>query len=144
MTRSDSKVTEGNGSSWTHLEGYSSQMFRCYLPVPQTSGTTATVAVVVGWEVLVANVGDSLAFLDTGSEVVQARPCRSTHEQAAPPPVQLQAPCAGCTKQCRRRCSRLEPPMFNASSALLAAVSAALILLLSQRDCFYLPACACR
>lgn len=39
----------------------------------QTSGTTATVAVLMGWELLVANVGDSLAFLDSGSEVVQAR-----------------------------------------------------------------------
>ncbi len=28
-------------------------------------------AVPVGWEVVVAYVGDSLAFLDTGSEVVQ-------------------------------------------------------------------------
>ncbi len=37
----------------------------------QESGTTATVAVLVGWEVLLANVGDSLAFLDTGSEVIQ-------------------------------------------------------------------------
>eukprot|EP00208_Stichococcus_sp_RCC1054_P003755 CAMPEP_0206138556 /NCGR_PEP_ID=MMETSP1473-20131121/3407_1 /ASSEMBLY_ACC=CAM_ASM_001109 /TAXON_ID=1461547 /ORGANISM="Stichococcus sp, Strain RCC1054" /LENGTH=535 /DNA_ID=CAMNT_0053532023 /DNA_START=78 /DNA_END=1682 /DNA_ORIENTATION=- len=37
----------------------------------QTSGTTATVAVVAGWEVLIANVGDSLGYLDTGSEVVQ-------------------------------------------------------------------------
>jgi Protein phosphatase 2C len=40
-------------------------------PVPQESGTTATVAALIGWTVVVANVGDSLAFLDTGSEVVQ-------------------------------------------------------------------------
>ncbi|KXZ45179.1 hypothetical protein GPECTOR_57g469 [Gonium pectorale] len=34
------------------------------------SGTTATLAVQVGWELLVANVGDSLAYLDTGAEIV--------------------------------------------------------------------------
>ncbi|KAK9843409.1 hypothetical protein WJX81_000772 [Elliptochloris bilobata] len=34
-------------------------------------GTTAVVAVAVGWELLVASVGDSLAVLDTGSEVLQ-------------------------------------------------------------------------
>ena len=34
-------------------------------------GTTATVAVVCGWQLLVANVGDSLAMLDTGPEVLQ-------------------------------------------------------------------------
>lgn len=33
-------------------------------------GTTATVAMAVGWELIVANVGDSLAFLDTGAEVL--------------------------------------------------------------------------
>ncbi|KAK3278009.1 hypothetical protein CYMTET_14019, partial [Cymbomonas tetramitiformis] len=35
------------------------------------SGTTATVVVVCGWEAVVANVGDSLAFFDTGKEVVR-------------------------------------------------------------------------
>lgn len=35
------------------------------------SGTTATLAVAVGWELLVASVGDSLAYLDTGAEIVQ-------------------------------------------------------------------------
>jgi serine/threonine protein phosphatase PrpC len=35
------------------------------------SGTTATLAVSVGWELVVANVGDSCAYLDTGAEVVQ-------------------------------------------------------------------------
>jgi serine/threonine protein phosphatase PrpC len=35
----------------------------------KTSGTTATLAIVSGWDLLVANVGDSLAFLDTGREV---------------------------------------------------------------------------
>lgn len=35
------------------------------------SGTTATLAVSVGWELLVASVGDSLAYLDTGFEIVQ-------------------------------------------------------------------------
>eukprot|EP00887_Chlorella_sp_A99_P000204 scaffold13.g204.t1 len=34
-------------------------------------GTTATLAVAVGWELLVANVGDSCAYLDTGTEVLQ-------------------------------------------------------------------------
>ncbi len=37
----------------------------------QVSGTTATVAILIGWELIVASVGDSCAFLDTGSEVVQ-------------------------------------------------------------------------
>ena len=37
------------------------------------SGATATLAVSVGWELLVASVGDSLAYLDTGSEIVQVR-----------------------------------------------------------------------
>lgn len=30
-------------------------------------------AVQIGWELLVANVGDSLAFLDTGNEIIQVR-----------------------------------------------------------------------
>lgn len=34
------------------------------------SGTTATLAMQVGWELLVANVGDSCAYLDTGAEVL--------------------------------------------------------------------------
>ena len=34
------------------------------------SGTTATLAVCVGWELLVANVGDSLAYLDTGAQII--------------------------------------------------------------------------
>lgn len=33
------------------------------------SGTTATLAVICGWELVVAAVGDSLAYLDTGSQV---------------------------------------------------------------------------
>jgi serine/threonine protein phosphatase PrpC len=41
----------------------------------KTSGTTATLAVQVGWELIVANVGDSLAFLDTGAEILQVRSC---------------------------------------------------------------------
>ena len=36
----------------------------------QDSGTTATVALLAGWEVIIGNVGDTLAFLDTGSEVL--------------------------------------------------------------------------
>ncbi|GIL48008.1 hypothetical protein Vafri_4730, partial [Volvox africanus] len=51
----------------------------------KTSGTTATLAVQVGWELLVANVGDSLAYLDTGSEIVVVsanhRVAESTEEQ---------------------------------------------------------------
>jgi len=39
------------------------------------SGTTATLAIVVGWEVIVANVGDSAAYLDTGKQV-RLYPCR--------------------------------------------------------------------
>lgn len=35
------------------------------------SGTTATLAVACGWELLVASVGDSCAYLDTGAEIVQ-------------------------------------------------------------------------
>lgn len=38
---------------------------------PQRGGSTATLAVACGWELLVANVGDSCAYLDTGSEVLQ-------------------------------------------------------------------------
>ena len=34
------------------------------------SGTTATLAVVCGWELLIASVGDSHAYLDTGRETV--------------------------------------------------------------------------
>lgn len=36
-------------------------------------GTTAVLAFAVGWELLVASAGDSLAVLDTGSEVLQVR-----------------------------------------------------------------------
>lgn len=39
--------------------------------VLQVSGSTATVAVIVGWDLLVASVGDSEAYLDTGAEVIQ-------------------------------------------------------------------------
>lgn len=42
-----------------------------FLAGTKVSGTTATVAAFVGWELIVANVGDSLAYLDTGSEVIQ-------------------------------------------------------------------------
>jgi serine/threonine protein phosphatase PrpC len=40
---------------------------------PARGGTTATLALACGWELLVANVGDSCAYLDTGSEVLQVR-----------------------------------------------------------------------
>lgn len=33
-------------------------------------GTTATLAVACGWELLVASVGDSWAYLDTGREIL--------------------------------------------------------------------------
>ncbi len=36
----------------------------------QVSGTTATVAAISGWEAVIANVGDSCAYMDTGVEVV--------------------------------------------------------------------------
>jgi serine/threonine protein phosphatase PrpC len=39
----------------------------------QKSGTTATLAVLVGWELIVASVGDSVAYLDTGAEILQVR-----------------------------------------------------------------------
>lgn len=39
------------------------------------SGTTATLVMVVGWEVIVASVGDSCAYMDTGTEIVQVRLC---------------------------------------------------------------------
>ena len=38
-----------------------------------SGGTTAVLALAVGWELLVAGVGDSLAVLDTGSEVLLVR-----------------------------------------------------------------------
>lgn len=38
--------------------------------IVQVSGSTATVAAITGWEVLIANVGDSCAYLDTGVEVI--------------------------------------------------------------------------
>ncbi|KAG2436825.1 hypothetical protein HXX76_006347 [Chlamydomonas incerta] len=51
----------------------------------KSSGTTATMAVQVGWELLVANVGDSLAYLDTGTEIVVVsanhRVAENTEEQ---------------------------------------------------------------
>lgn len=36
----------------------------------KTSGTTATLALLAGWTLLIANVGDSAAYLDTGKEVL--------------------------------------------------------------------------
>lgn len=36
----------------------------------QSSGTTATVALVCGWDLFVANVGDSCAYFDSGASVV--------------------------------------------------------------------------
>lgn len=36
----------------------------------QVSGTTATVAAISGWEAVIANVGDSCAYMDSGVEVV--------------------------------------------------------------------------
>lgn len=39
----------------------------------QVSGSTATVAALTGWEVVIANVGDSCAYLDTGVEVILVR-----------------------------------------------------------------------
>eukprot|EP00884_Botryococcus_braunii_P009673 jgi/Botrbrau1/18707/Bobra.0386s0033.1 len=42
-----------------------------FISMGKPAGTTATLAVLVGWELLVANVGDSCAYLDTGSEIIQ-------------------------------------------------------------------------
>lgn len=39
----------------------------------QESGSTVSVVALVGWELVVANVGDSCVYLDTGSEVIQVR-----------------------------------------------------------------------
>ena len=36
----------------------------------QLSGSTATVLAVSGWQAVIASVGDSCAYLDTGAEVV--------------------------------------------------------------------------
>lgn len=48
----------------------------------ERSGTTATLAVLVGWELIVASVGDSLAFVDTGTEVISVS---SNHRVADSP-----------------------------------------------------------
>ena len=48
----------------------------------QVSGSTATVAVIVGWDLLVASVGDSEAYLDTGAEVVQVCSLHLVHDIA--------------------------------------------------------------
>ena len=44
---------------------------RAWCEEGKPSGTTATVAVVSGWEVVVASVGDSDLWLDTGAEIVR-------------------------------------------------------------------------
>ena len=41
------------------------------------AGTTATVVLQAGWLVTCANVGDSLAFIDHGNEVITLHPCRT-------------------------------------------------------------------
>jgi Protein phosphatase 2C len=71
--------------------------------VLQESGTTATVAALVGWTVVVANVGDSLAYLDTGSEVVQVGP-----------PAPQSSCCALQHVSCRCSCLTCVSCMFNA------------------------------
>ena len=45
----------------------------------QLSGCTCTVAVLVGWTLSVANIGDSRAILDTGATEVSVRHCRGVH-----------------------------------------------------------------
>lgn len=49
----------------------------------QTSGTTATVALIIGDEILVATVGDSLAYLDTGDAVLQVSGNHRVDDNAA-------------------------------------------------------------
>ena len=44
---------------------------RAWCEEQRPSGTTATVAVLSGWEVVVASVGDSDLWLDTGAEIVR-------------------------------------------------------------------------
>lgn len=49
----------------------------------QDSGTTATVSFICGADVVTANVGDSLAFVDCGSEVHQLSGNHRIDENAA-------------------------------------------------------------
>jgi hypothetical protein len=83
-------------------------------------GTTATLAVAAGWELLVANVGDSCAFLDTGTEASAAAPPpppqRAPLPQRAPGALCLPSRCAwphllarpgiACWPECLRRHAR--------------------------------------
>ncbi len=56
------------------MDGFAEADAEIALRRPSGGGTTATLALAAGWELLVASVGDSLAVLDTGSEVVLVRP----------------------------------------------------------------------
>ena len=47
------------------------EVHREFVAEHKESGTTATVVLVCGHELISANVGDSLAFLDTGAQVLQ-------------------------------------------------------------------------
>ncbi|KAK9830885.1 hypothetical protein WJX81_001707 [Elliptochloris bilobata] len=75
------QVPEGDKALWVSqdaaavaLPGALSRAFcgvqEQFFETSKVSGTTATAAVVLGWELLVANVGDSCAYLDTGAEVL--------------------------------------------------------------------------
>lgn len=73
----------------------------------KASGTTATLAVAVGWELLVASVGDSLAFVDTGSEVIQVSTSVKSICQAA----------KACAPQAPRNLPSDEQPLPNSMPA---------------------------
>ena len=60
----------------------------------QLSGSTATVLAVSGWQAVIASVGDSCAYLDTGAEVVLVSApylvyCRCWREESTLPNMQL-------------------------------------------------------
>lgn len=74
--QSDASVVESWAAQDALVHRLPSAMRRAFLQCNQeilqkckTSGTTATLAVICGWELIVAAVGDSLAYLDTGSQV---------------------------------------------------------------------------
>ena len=67
---------------------------------PKRGGSTATLALVCGWELLVANVGDSCAYLDTGAEVLQVRGAASGRLKRRVEGGMQAGARAGCTAGC--------------------------------------------
>jgi hypothetical protein len=93
----------------------------------KVSGTTATLAVVVGWEVFVANVGDSAAYLDTGKQVggvcvfdgaCKLSPC--LHRECCT--HHISSPCVAVTLAISHRCELLTLPAPLPSSHLLCVL----------------------